>query len=298
MKRDTIETAPAWLRGSAALMMLTFDVDAEAPILAEGRRYGEHLMLMSHQAFGPMIGVPRILELLAEFDLRATFFVPGLIADRYPAAVEQMLAGGHEIGHHSYSHRPPTSLTPDEERADFERCLEALTRHGATVRGHRTPLSAASMHTAGLVAEYGLLYESTLMDDDRPYRLDTGSGDIIELPPHWGLDDWLQYNFLALRGADFRIKPPDEVIDGWISELDAMRRYGCLYVLTMHPFCSGRAGRLLGLRRLLKHAVNCQDVEFVTGTEAAQRALADPGLARRALARLDPNPDPSVYPRD
>ncbi len=290
------EESAAWRGTHRALLMLTFDVDGEAPILAEGRHYAEHLMLMSHQAFGPTVGVPRILALLADLELKATFFVPGVTAERHPRAVERILEAGHEVGHHSYSHHPPTGQSEDEERVDFERGLEALTRLGATVRGHRTPLSSASMRTAGLVAEHGLLYESTLMDDDRPYRLDTGQGDIIELPPCWGLDDWLQYIFLALPGADFRIKPPAEVIDGWIAELDAMRVHGCLCVVTMHPFCSGRGGRLLELRRLVEHALAVGDVEILTGTEVATRALADRDLPRRTLARLDPHPDPAVYP--
>jgi len=45
--------------------VLSFDVDAEAPILAEGEYYAEDLSTMSHRAYGPRVGVPRILELLA-----------------------------------------------------------------------------------------------------------------------------------------------------------------------------------------------------------------------------------------
>ena len=51
--------------------------------------------------------------------------------------------------------------------------------------GHRSALWEASWDTASLVAEYGLEYDSTLMDDDKPYRLETPQGTIVELPPHW-----------------------------------------------------------------------------------------------------------------
>jgi hypothetical protein len=50
-----------WLGESAALAVLSFDVDAESAILAQGRRYADHAMVMTHQAYGPLVGVPRLL---------------------------------------------------------------------------------------------------------------------------------------------------------------------------------------------------------------------------------------------
>src|SRR5919204_4889402 len=100
----------SWLGDNAAVAVLSFDVDAESPILAQGRRYADDAMAMTHQAFGPRTGVPRLLDLLAEYDLKATFFIPGLTAERYPETVSQVLAGGHEVGHHSHTHRTPVNL--------------------------------------------------------------------------------------------------------------------------------------------------------------------------------------------
>src|ERR1700748_58040 len=96
-----------WRNGHAAVAVLSFDVDAESAILAAGRRYADHAMVMTHQAFGPRVGVPRILALLAEYGLPATFFVPGLTAERYPQTVADILEAGHEVAHHSWSHRSP-----------------------------------------------------------------------------------------------------------------------------------------------------------------------------------------------
>jgi peptidoglycan-N-acetylglucosamine deacetylase len=180
----------SWLGSGAALAVLSFDVDAESPILAQGRRYADHAMVMTHQAYGPLVGVPRLLRLLEEFGITATFFVPGLTADRYPQTVETIAAAGHEVGHHSYSHRSPVDLGAQGEREDFERALAALDRVGVEPKGHRSALWEASWDTPSLVAEYGLEYDSTLMDDDKPYLLETRRGTIAELPPHWSLDDW------------------------------------------------------------------------------------------------------------
>ena len=271
---------PDWRDGAAAVAVLSFDVDAESPILAAGREYADHAMVMTHQAFGPRVGVPRLLRLLADYELRATFFVPGLTAERYPAAVEAILAGGHEVGHHSHSHRSAVDLGEAGEREDFERALAALDRVGVIPRGHRAALWEASWRTPALVAEYGLAYDSSLMDADTPYRLRTPEGDIAELPPHWSLDDWEQYAFLPRPDIGGIIQSPLTVAEMWIHELDAMRRHGSLFLLTCHPFLSGRAGRVEALRRVIEAALSRGDVTFATCEEVAGRVLAGAGAAR------------------
>lgn len=276
------------------MAVLSFDVDAESPILAAGRRYAEHAMVMTHQAYGPLVGVPRLLALLAEYGLPATFFVPGLTADRYPEVVARIAEAGHEVGHHSYSHRSAVDLSESEEREDFERALAALERAGIKPSGHRAALWEATWRTPALVAEYGLSYDSSLMDADTPYRLRVGERTIAELPPHWGLDDWEQYAFLPRPPIGTIIESPMKVLELWRAELDAMRRHGCLFMLTCHPFLSGRPSRAEALRGLIEHALEAGDVEFATGETVAARALADP-----ALPEHEPRPvsaDPNIYP--
>jgi peptidoglycan-N-acetylglucosamine deacetylase len=284
----------SWRNGKAAVAVLSFDVDAESPILAAGHRYAEHAMVMTHQAFGPLVGVPRLLELLADYSLPATFFVPGLTAERYPQTVERIAEAGHEIGHHSYSHRSPVDLSEAEERADFERALAALERLGVKPSGHRAALWEASWRTAGLVAEHGLVYDSSLMDADRPYRLVTERGTVVELPPHWALDDWEQYAFLPRPAIGSVIESPLKVLEMWKAELDAMRRHGCLFMLTCHPFLSGRAARVEGLRGLIEYALDAGDVEFADGRTVAERALQDPAVDERELSPVSVDRD--VYP--
>jgi peptidoglycan/xylan/chitin deacetylase (PgdA/CDA1 family) len=284
----------SWLRASAALAVLSFDVDAESPILVEGRRHARSPMAMSHQAYGPLVAVPRILDLLAEYSLPATFFVPGLSADRYPETVERIAVAGHEIGHHGYSHHSPLRLDEEAERADLERGLAALDRLGVRPEGYRTPSWEPSERTFDLLAEHGFRYDSTLMDDDRPYVLETAHRPLAELPPHWGLDDWNQYMYLPdPRSGSGTIHAPSRALELWRDELDGMRGHGCLFVLTMHPFLSGRPGRVEALRGLVEHALAAGDVEFVDCREVARRVLEDESLPRRPLRRVEV--DPEIY---
>jgi peptidoglycan/xylan/chitin deacetylase (PgdA/CDA1 family) len=263
--------------GYACALALTFDVDAESAILAVQPSAWGDAMAMSHQAFGPRVGVPRILRLLEEEGLRATFFVPGWTARRWPATVDAILAGGHEVGHHSDLHHSAPSLSAEEQRQDFERALDSLVRAGATVRGHRAAMWQATWTTLELVAEHGLAYDSSLMDSDRPYVLRVGDRRFAELPVHWSLDDWEQYAFLPSPDIGNVIEPPSKLVELWCAEIDAQRREGGLVVGTMHPFLSGRASRVEALRTIIDRARTSGDVWIATLGEVADVTLSAGG---------------------
>lgn len=283
-----------WHRGAAAVATLTFDVDAETPILAQGRRYADHLMTMSHQSYGPDVGLPRILDMLDELQVPATFFVPGWVAEHRVGLAASIVARGHEVAHHSYSHRSPVTMTAAEERADFERGLEVFAKQDIDIRGHRAALWGASWQTPSLIAEYGLAYDSSLMGDDRPYRISTDVAPIVELPVHWSLDDWEQYAYLPDPHVGSVIESPVKVAEMWRAELDGMRRYRCLFNLCVHPFLSGRPGRIMALRGLIEHALELGDVRFVRCRDVAEAVDGDGAIEPRTLR--PPVAPADVYP--
>lgn len=264
-----------WREGAAAVAILAFDVDAESPILAEGEQYAEDLSTMTHQAYGPRVGVPRLLELLARHDVSGTFFVPGVTAARWPRTVSAILEAGHEVALHSHAHRRLPGLPQSEQREDFERGLAALRHLGAEPRGYRAPLWQLTRATLELIGEHGLLYDSSLMDDDRPYLLEAGGRTMAELPPHWCLDDWEQYGFLPAPDIGRQIEAPGKVLELWTAELDAMRATGSLCVLTCHPFLSGRPSRVRNLERFVEFAKERGDVGFTRCDRLAERLLGE-----------------------
>ncbi len=112
----------------------------------------------------------RILDLLAAHGTRATFFILGWVADRHPELVQEIVAGGHEIGSHSYAHRLIYRQTPAEFGADLERSLTAIRRAagGGTVRllGYRAPafsLTAESLWALAILRHHGLRYDSSIV---------------------------------------------------------------------------------------------------------------------------------------
>ncbi len=286
--------SPAFPPGCRAALSLTFDADAETAVLVPKPSGWNDAMAMTHQAFGPKVGIPRLMRILAEENVRATFFVPGWTARRYPGLVATLMEAGHEIGHHSDLHVPAPQMTKDEERRDFERALETLRSQGADVRGYRAAWWQATWHTLDLLAEHGLTYDSSLMDDDRPYVLRIGEHRLAELPPHWSLDDWEQYAFLPDPMIGAHIEPPSKVLELWRCELDAQRKEGGLVVGTMHPFLSGRASRAEVLREIIDYARSCGDVWIAPLGEIADATLASPDIADRILDI----PDLSLGPYD
>jgi peptidoglycan/xylan/chitin deacetylase (PgdA/CDA1 family) len=285
---------PSWHGDAAVVATLTFDVDAETPILAQGRDYADHMMTMSHQSYGPDVGVPRILDMLAEMQVPATFFIPGWVAEHRPGLAASIVERGHEVAHHSYSHRSPGTMTPAEERADFERALQVFAAQGIEIRGHRAALWGASWQTPTLIAEHGLAYDSSLMGDDRPYRIATDFAPVVELPVHWSLDDWEQYAYLPDPDIGSVIESPIKVAEMWRAELDGMREYQCLFNLCVHPFLSGRPGRIVALRGLIEYACGLGDVRFARCRDVAAAVVADTSIQPRTLVRPPVSTD--VYP--
>jgi peptidoglycan/xylan/chitin deacetylase (PgdA/CDA1 family) len=279
-------TAPEgfrWPDGVRAAACFTFDVDAEAVMLADHPETAIQLDVMTHQAYGPRTAIPRLLRLLDRMAVRATFFVPGYTAERWPEVVRSIRDAGHEIGHHGYLHEGSRSspgragaIEADEptEESRLVRGLEALDRVlGIRPIGYRAPNWEMTYRLPGLLARLGFRYDSGLMDSDWPYRLAASaapdSPTLIELPVHWALDDWGRYNYLPGLTGSGVIESPAAVLELWTLELEALVDEGSLFMLTNHPFVSGRASRAAALGRLVERAKSIDGLWIATAAELA-----------------------------
>jgi peptidoglycan/xylan/chitin deacetylase (PgdA/CDA1 family) len=273
--RQLLPPGFSWPEGYRAAACFTFDVDAESPILFDHPEAAGWLDVMSHQEYGPRTAVPRLLRLLDRAGIRATFFIPGYSAERWPGLCGSIRDAGHEIAHHGYLHEGARSA-PDaatEERR-LLRGLEALdTVLGVRPIGYRGPNWELSYDTLPLLARHGFRYDTGLMDADHPYRVavatEPGAPSLVELPAHWSLDDWEPYNYLPGITGSGVIASPDDVIARWTLELEALVREGGLFMLTNHPFVSGRASRAEGLARLVDRAREIDGLWIATCAEIA-----------------------------
>lgn len=272
--QPTASTGYPWPGGKRAAVAMTFDVDAESGVLGETPEAVNRLGVMTHQAYGPRAGLPRLLGILDDLGIRGTFFVPGLTAETHPDAIREVRDAGHEIAHHGYAHERVTHLSEAMEELVLQRGLEALDRVvGIRPIGWRAPMWETNYRTHAILARHGFRWDSSLMDADRPYVLatgDAGTGTLIEIPVHWGLDDGEQYAWLPDLWEAATIESPAKVLEMWTLEFEAVLAEGGCLVLTVHPFLSGRPSRARALGQLLERIVGTSDVWVATASEIAE----------------------------
>lgn len=286
----TPATACTWPGGKSAAACFTFDVDAESALLGVSHHHADRMTVMSHQAYGPLVGVPRILDLLRRHDIRSTFFVPGYTALRYPDVVRSIFDSGHEIAHHGYLHESMAGLSRQQESAVLDRgsdMLESVT--GQRPIGYRAPMWELNWHTPDLLVDRGFLYDSSLMDSDYPYRLAVSEqSSLVEIPIQWALDDWEQYCYIPEFSGSGLIESPRKAAEIWRLEFDGIRSVGGCFVLTNHPFLSGRPSRIAVLEELIEHVLTYEDIWMASMSEIAQH-VEQLQLPARSITRPDPS---------
>src|SRR5918992_3551596 len=118
-----------WPNGARCAVAFTFDMDADSILhLAHHTSADTRVAALSMLRYGPEIAVLRLVDLYAQFGMRQTFFLPAWCMEQYPAAVETILTGGHEIAHHGYLHEHPNACEPEQEFYWLQRATEVIVR--------------------------------------------------------------------------------------------------------------------------------------------------------------------------
>ena len=108
-------------------ILVAYGVDVDAVAGWLGSYGGEDSPCdISRGMFAGEVGVPRLLDLFERYDLRTTWFVPGHSIETFPDQIAQVVAGGHEIGVHGYSHENPIAMTREQEATILDRCIELI----------------------------------------------------------------------------------------------------------------------------------------------------------------------------
>lgn len=241
-----------WHDGACCAVALSFDSDHETGELREG---GESVSKLSQGQQGNRQGVPRILKILAKYDVKASFFVPAVTALLYPEEQRRVISEGHEIGIHGWIHERNSVLPAQAERDLQMRAADTLERIGS-VRpvGIRTPSWDFSPNTLAITREMGLIYDSSLMADVDCYELimNGENSGVIELPVEWIRDDAVYFNMNRFAGLRPHM-PPADVFDIFRREFDCAFSEGGLFQLTMHPHIIGHRSRIWILEELIRH---------------------------------------------
>ena len=262
-----------WPSGCSCAVMISVNLDAEF----FGKIYYPDVDVNEGDIFrlgqvSIRYGLPKLLETLEKYDVKATFFIPGEVARRYPDAVKMIFQKGHEIGCHGDQHEIMAHLSLDEQRNVLERETKELKNlTEVDVKGFRMPEGEMNLDTYRALKSLGYRYSSSLSDDDIPY-IEKNTG-ILELPIHWELFDLPYFTFTfdpPIPPGQARSARMDDVLENWFYELEGARRWGTLLNLQLDPQAIGEQGRIFMLEKFLDKVKESGDVWLTNGGEIAE----------------------------
>jgi peptidoglycan/xylan/chitin deacetylase (PgdA/CDA1 family) len=265
-----------WPDGQRSCVALAFDVDGPTGNAMLDGSIWRNPSFFTLGSYGPWRAVGYLLDLLAEYRIPTTFFVPAWVLETWPAQIKSIVDRGHEIGYHGYQHEAFWQLTRTRQQEVMAQSLALFRRHlGLTPSGFRTPSGDWGDDTIEVLLEAGVTWSSSMRGDDRPYVIEhePSGRSLVEIPGRWELDDYASLAYQ--RSPDFpvgldRIAPYETTFDNWRREFDGSHRDGLCITTLFHPKVSGKPGRILLLERLLQHMRAADGVWFAGCGEVAQ----------------------------
>jgi peptidoglycan/xylan/chitin deacetylase (PgdA/CDA1 family) len=254
----------SWPDGNRIAVTLTFDFQGGEDVrpLADGKINHEEY---TQAEYGPHTAIWRILRILEEEGVKATFMVCGGIAERYPDAVKAIAAGGHEAAGHGYHHEVARDLTREEERDVIRRATAMIeSRSGTPPVGWRS--CTQSPNSIELLMENGYLWNSNSFSHDRPFLWQAGGRELVELPRQ-PFGDGRTYGHRDSGN-------PHDTLVVWKGMFDDLHeesgREPTYCPFQFHPYISGRPGRARTLRAIIRHMKRAEGAWFATGSEVAR----------------------------
>lgn len=260
-----------WPNNKKLAVMLSFDFDAETLWISRDKSNLNRPGTLSQGVFGANVGVPSILKLLEDEQIKGTFFVPGWVAEKYSSLIKEVVENGHELGHHGYLHEWVDPNEPAKEREVFQKGLAALEKvSGVRPVGYRSPAWETSENTIKLLEENNFLYSSNFMDDIKPYFIESQNKNtgLVELPVNWMLDD-APFFLFSVKPPSRPIASAKQVLTIWKEEFHSMYKRGGLFNLVTHPQIIGRPSRIDMLQEFIQFMRSYPDVWIATGEEIA-----------------------------
>lgn len=265
-----------WPEGKRSCVALAFDVDGPTGNAMLDGSIWRNPSFFTLGSYGPWRAVGYLLDMLKDYDIPATFFVPGWVLETWPAQIRAIVDNGHEVGYHGYKHEAFWQLTRHRQQEVMAQSLALFHKHlGLAPCGFRTPSGDWGGDTIEILLDSGVIYSSSMRGDDRPYLIEhaASSRSLVEIPGRWELDDYASLAYQ--RNPDYpagldRIASYDTTLDNWKREFDGSHRDGLCMTTLFHPKVSGKPGRIVLLERLCQHMRAQDDVWFAKCSDVAQ----------------------------
>ena len=286
---------PRWPDGARMSVVVTIDFNDTHDIVAREPATEGREKTLSVWRYGARRGVDRVLDMLDKHRLKASWFVPGRVAEDHGGLVRQIHGAGHELGSNGYRCEIFDGLDLAQQQEAFARGHAALADViGTAPTGFRSASGNWAPGFAEVLRAAGIRWSSSWRGDDLPYFHEPAAGTrLVELPLHYELEDepYFAFNlYPPVPPGQSRIAAYRDVLANWLQDFAGFRRYGLCYLLRLHPEMIGTTGRIGLLDELLGELRRHPDVWFATGGEVADWWLATqppnaPGHPAEVFAR-------------
>jgi peptidoglycan/xylan/chitin deacetylase (PgdA/CDA1 family) len=261
-------TETCWPSGIRLPVALTFEHQSgEASPRLPGDR--PNFMMGGAMEYGARTGIWNILELLDKLDVKATFMICGVTAQKYPESIKAVHAAGHEIAGMSFSFDRVRTMSFERERIIVAQTAKALNDIcGAEITGWRCPDYRVSDQTLDVLSEQGLIWDSSYLNDDYPCLFQCAAGHLIEIPFTTSTADktFIGYPY-PQRGG------PQALFDVWNSEYEVLHREGerssRYMMLSLQTWATGRPVPLQALGQFIERVKRDNDAQFTRCSEIA-----------------------------
>ncbi|NLL92040.1 MAG: polysaccharide deacetylase family protein [Ruminococcaceae bacterium] len=267
-----------WPNDARIAVSFAFDVDLELNWSESNRLDPGHTVHMSKGTYGAKQGLPRILKMLDETDIKATFFIPGVNAEKYPEIVKTINRKGHEIAYHGYHHYDKPIGSEYDNLAKCEKIFESLGCERPY--GYRPTEAEFTDELAQILLERGYRYVSYRGNWDGPQIVKLGEKSIplVDLEADVFFDDTAYNYYIDSPPARYGLLSASDQFEVWRDEFDALALEGGKVIdFIIHPQFSGRSGRVLSLTRLICY-MKTRGAWITTNLEIADHVLKQHGL--------------------
>lgn len=226
--------------------------------------------------YGSRAGVWRLLRLFAAHDIKVTFFLAAVAAERNPAVARAITARGHDICAHGHRWTEHFLMTREDERRQIERAVASIRASSNQPPTGWYCRYGPSLHTRDLLAASGhFLYDSDAYNDDLPYYVQVRDRPWLVVPYALDTNDIQFWRGNMGTGANF--------YDYLRGAFDVLYEEGAdtprLMSVGLHCRIVGRPGRVHGLQQFVTFAKRHDGVWFATRSD----------IARHWLAQMPPN---------
>lgn len=258
--------------GKKIAIMMAFDLDAES--LWEAHSEDINIMSAGRGSYGPLQGMPRILNLMDKHEIKATFFIPGITVERYPEVAKEIVRCGHEIAYHGYTHESfPDKKREHDAILKTKKIIFDIT--GYRIVGQRAPSGTIYDYSLELFLEHGFIFSSNWRNKDSFFihMINNKPIPIVELPKDSIFDD-TAYDMYVDRPyqTPTYLRSAREFCQIWRDEFDALAKENKMINFVLHPQFIGRISRINALDELIKYMKD-HDAWFETNGNVARYVL-------------------------